>query len=119
MQLPTPLLDPEQAPTIEEAEENAWTWWPNGVVPPSVNAELARPSDFDAIASAVGRGPIGETVVLATNADPIVATVDRFVGAGFDTVYVHQVGPDQRRLIDVATSELFPHYAAQGDDAHG
>jgi hypothetical protein len=32
------------------------------------------------------------------------------VGAGFDTVYVHQVGPDQGRLAAAAREELLPHF---------
>ena len=75
-----------------------------------VLGELSRPQHFEAISARTERDAIGDTVVCATNAEPIVATVDRYVGAGFDTVYLHQIGPDQRRLADLATTELLPHY---------
>jgi hypothetical protein len=34
--------------------------------------------------------------------------VQGFVDAGFDHVYVHQVGPDQAGFIDFAARELLP-----------
>jgi hypothetical protein len=80
------------------------------VVPPSLLSELAQPEDFAAVAEAIGPEAIGDTVVCATDAQPVDAAIDRYAGAGFDTVYLHQVGPDQARLRDVATSELLPNY---------
>jgi len=98
------------AATIDAAQDNAWEWWPHGVVPPSVLGELAKPTDFEAIAEAVGRHSIGDIVVCATDAAAVIEAIDRFVGAGYDTVYVHQVGPDQQRLADIAAADILPHY---------
>jgi coenzyme F420-dependent glucose-6-phosphate dehydrogenase len=100
------------AGTHDAAVDQAWEWWPNGAVASAVLSELRSPRHFEAIAHRTQRDAIGDTVVCATNAEPIVAAVDRYVGAGFDTVYLHQIGPDQRRLADVATTELLPHYRA-------
>ena len=99
------------APTLDEARDLAWRWWPNSVVPADLATELATPSEFAAVAAAIGPGSIDTAVVCATDATPIVGAIDRFVGAGFDTVYLHQVGPDQVRLFDLLTTELLPHYA--------
>jgi G6PDH family F420-dependent oxidoreductase len=100
------------AETIDAAVENAWTWWPNGALPGPILGELGRPREFEAIAATTQRDAIHDTVVMATDAVPVVAAIDRFVGAGFDTVYLHQIGPDQRRLADLAAGELLPHYRA-------
>ena len=94
------------AATIDSAVEQAWEWWPHGVVPPALLSELARPTDFEVTAQAIGRDRIGDTVVCATDAAPIHAAIARFAGAGFDTVYLHQVGPDQDRLVRLARDEL-------------
>lgn len=100
------------ADTIDAALDNAWEWWPHGVVPPAVLSELARPQDFEVIADAIGRDGIGDAVVCATEPAPVIAAIDRFVGAGFDTVYLHQIGPDQERLAAMARNELLPHYTS-------
>ncbi len=36
----------------------------------------------------------------------VIEAIDRYVGAGFDTVYLHQIGPDQGRLHDLLEHEL-------------
>lgn len=98
------------AATRDEARDQAWAWWPNAAVPPTVLTELATPAEFEAVADAAGPSTLEDTVVCATDAEQVVEAVDRFVAAGFDTVYLHQVGPDQRRLLDLVESELLPHY---------
>ena len=100
------------ADTMDAAIDNAWTWWPNGAVAASLLAELSRPEHFEAVAGSTRRDAIHATVVCATSADPIVTAIDRYVGAGFDTIYLHQIGPDQQRLADLAAGELLGHYAA-------
>jgi len=98
--------------SMDAAIDNAWEWWPQGVVPPSLLSELARPEHFEAASTAVGRDTITDSVVCATDAGPVIAAIDRFVGAGFDTVYVHQVGPEPELLLRLAADELLPHYTA-------
>ena len=98
------------ATTIDAAVDNAWEHWPNGVVPPALLTELAKPEHFEAVAEAAGRQAVRNTVVCATDVSPVIEAIDRFVGAGYDTIYLHQVGPDQRRLADIAAAELLPHY---------
>jgi coenzyme F420-dependent glucose-6-phosphate dehydrogenase len=96
--------------TMDAAVDNAWEWWPHGVLPPSVFGELAQPKNFESLAEAVGRSSIADVVVCGTGSEPVVEAIDRFVAAGYDTVYLHQIGPDQQRLADVAAAELFSHY---------
>jgi coenzyme F420-dependent glucose-6-phosphate dehydrogenase len=103
--------------SAEQAADNAWEWWTQGVVPPMLFGELARPQHFEEAAKAVGRDGIADVVVCATDAGPVIEAIDRFVGAGYDTVYLHQVGPDQQRLADLAASELLPHYATAAGTA--
>ncbi|MBA3287619.1 MAG: TIGR03557 family F420-dependent LLM class oxidoreductase [Acidimicrobiia bacterium] len=98
------------ADTDDAALDNAWEWWPNGAVAPTLLSELARPEHFEAIAAGTERDRISDTVVCATDADAVIGAIDRFVGAGYGTVYLHQIGPDQSRLLDMATTELLPHY---------
>ncbi len=98
------------APTMEAALDNAWEWWPSGVLPASVLGELAKPEDFFAVADAIGRDAIGEMVICATETASVVEAIRRFAGAGFDTAYLHKVGPDQQPLADLARTDLLPHY---------
>jgi G6PDH family F420-dependent oxidoreductase len=98
------------AASIDEATERAWEWWPIGGVPTQVLTELAHPRDFEAVANGASREAIHNSVVCAADTAPIIAAIDRYVAAGYDTVYLHQIGPDQQRLADAAAAELLPHY---------
>ncbi|MGD9997568.1 MAG: TIGR03557 family F420-dependent LLM class oxidoreductase [Ilumatobacteraceae bacterium] len=100
------------AASFDEAVDNAWEWWPNAVVPSPLLGELARPAHFESTAQAIGAAGIDRAVVCAVGPEPVVAAIDRLVGAGFDTVLLHQIGPDQERLLRLCESELLPHYAA-------
>jgi G6PDH family F420-dependent oxidoreductase len=100
------------ASTRDAAIDNAWTWWPQAVVPPSIMTELAKPGDFEAVAEAVGRDAIERAVLCVTEPGPIIDAIDRHVAAGYDTVYLHQIGPEQDRLEHMARQEMLPHYAA-------
>ena len=37
--------------------------------------------------------------------------IDEFVSAGYDHVYVHQVGPDQEGFLRFYEREILPHYS--------
>ena len=41
----------------------------------------------------------------------LVEAIDRFIEAGYDHVYVHQVGPDQDVFFDLCERELVPRYS--------
>jgi coenzyme F420-dependent glucose-6-phosphate dehydrogenase len=98
------------AATLDRAIDQAWEWWPVAAVPSTVLSELARPRDFESVSELASRDAIHHVVVCAADATPVIAAIDRFVGAGYDRVYLHQVGPNQQRLADVASTELLPHY---------
>ena len=98
------------AESTSKAVDNALERWPTGLVPPSILTELARPSHFEEVAAGAAKDAIGVRVVCTDGAQPIVEAIERFVGAGYDTVYIHQIGPDQGRLVDLARSELLPHF---------
>jgi G6PDH family F420-dependent oxidoreductase len=95
------------APTDEQALTNAMVEWPNGGMrfPKSdirspfeleQLAKLVRPEDFE------GR--------LAISADPDVhrANIQRFVDLGFDRIYLHNTGRNQREWIDVFSRDVLP-----------
>jgi G6PDH family F420-dependent oxidoreductase len=98
--------------TLHEAAQRAREWWPVAAIAPALLPELPRPREFEAATRHVEPDDMRRAVVCATDASPIVAAIDTFVAAGFDTVYLHQIGPDPQPLLDLSESELLPHYAA-------
>ena len=54
----------------------------------------------------VDEGSIAEAIVCGPHAPAHLAGIREFAEAGFDHVYVHQVGPDQNGFIDFYEREV-------------
>jgi G6PDH family F420-dependent oxidoreductase len=88
------------------ARRTAHAWWPNAALPGAALSELARPTHFAQLATLVSEDDVAAAVVCGPDLDRHVAAIERFVAAGFDTVYVHQVGPDQAGFLRVYADAL-------------
>ncbi len=100
-------FDPDEA----EALRTATRWWPNGVIEGSALTDLARPGDFEKVAALVREDDVAAKVVCGPDPEPYVEAIGRFASAGFDRVYVHQVGPDQDGFFKFYGDELAPAFA--------
>ena len=94
----------------EEAKETAATYWPNTAIPGELSWELPTPKHFEAAAAAIGDEAVAEQVVTAPDADAHLEKIQTFVDAGFDHVYVHQIGPNQEGFVDFYESEVLPSF---------
>jgi coenzyme F420-dependent glucose-6-phosphate dehydrogenase len=92
----------------DEARRTARRQWPNAGVPGSVNWELPLPSAFESLAEQYDEDDIAASVICGPDADRFVAAVGEFVDAGYDHVYLHQVGSDQDAFLDFSERELLP-----------
>ena len=43
-------------------------------------------------------------------AQPILDSIAKYVDAGYDHIYVHQVGPDQEAFLEFAARFLLPEF---------
>jgi coenzyme F420-dependent glucose-6-phosphate dehydrogenase len=96
------------AATEEAARQTALEWWPNGVLGGALLTELARPADFETATSHASVETIADAVVCGPDAEPHLRAIRRFFAAGYDEVYVHQVGPDQDPLFSLYSDEIVP-----------
>jgi G6PDH family F420-dependent oxidoreductase len=88
------------AKSESEARRTALEWWPNGVLRGPLGQELPLPSHFEAAAQMVSEDDVAKAVVCGPDRDAHLASIQGFADAGFNHVYVHQVGPDQAGFID-------------------
>jgi coenzyme F420-dependent glucose-6-phosphate dehydrogenase len=95
------------APTDEEALANAMTEWPNGGMK-FPKADLRSPHDFAAIAQLVRPEDFEGRMVISADPDEHRAAIQRFVDLGFDRVYLHNVGRNQREWIEVFGEQVLP-----------
>jgi G6PDH family F420-dependent oxidoreductase len=91
-----------------DARRTALDLWPNAGLQGPLSQELPLPSHFEEAAVMVTEDSIGESVVCGPDLDEHLAKIEEFVEAGFDRVYVHQVGPDQAGFIDAYRDGVLP-----------
>jgi coenzyme F420-dependent glucose-6-phosphate dehydrogenase len=96
------------AASEEEGRRTALEWWPNGAMSGSHFLELPLPSHFEEAAEQIEEDDIGESIVCGPDLDRHVAAIRDYTDAGYDHVYVHQVGPDQAGFLEFCERELLP-----------
>ena len=90
------------------ARATALRWWRHGGLPPNVLPELARPEELAAASELVTEEHLAGTVLCSADPEAHLTAIGRFASAGFDRVYVHQVGPDQRALFALYEDQVLP-----------
>ena len=94
------------AKTEQEARRTALEWWPNAGLQGTLGQELPLPSHFEHAAAMVDEDAVAKSVVCGPDPDAHLEGIAKFVDAGFDHVYVHQVGPDQDGFFDFYSAEV-------------
>ena len=95
------------APTDEEAMANALHEWPNGGMR-FAKADIRSPWDFEQMARLVRPEDFADRMVVSADPDVHRAEIQRYVDLGFDRVYLHNVGRNQREWIDVFGDQVLP-----------
>ena len=91
-----------------EARRTALEWWPNAAVAGELSAELPLPRHFEQAASMVTEDSLAESVTCGPDPDRHLAAIQQYGDAGFDHVWVHQVGPDQEGFFRFYEREILP-----------
>jgi G6PDH family F420-dependent oxidoreductase len=93
------------------ARRTAHRLWPNGAFAGTMLTELPRPAEFEQVAALVSEEQVAANVVCGTDVDRHLEAIASFATAGYDRVYVHQVGPDQDRFFRFYRDEIVPRLA--------
>jgi coenzyme F420-dependent glucose-6-phosphate dehydrogenase len=98
------------AATEDEAKQTAYRYWPNSGLKGPLSTELALPQHFQEAAQMVKEDDVAQSVVCGPDPQRHLEEIKRFVDAGYDHVYVHQVGPDQEGFFRFYEREILPAY---------
>ncbi|MBK3634088.1 LLM class F420-dependent oxidoreductase [Streptomyces sp. MBT97] len=91
-----------------EAVRTVHGLWPNQLLPGELAQILPTPSHFEQAQQLVTEEMVGENTVCGDDVDEHVETLTAFADAGFDRVYVNQIGPDQRGFFDFYRTKVLP-----------
>ena len=94
----------------ERAKRTAHKYWRFTGLPSPLNTELRLPMDFDKASALVTVDKVAESIVCGPDVDQYIQSIQEYVNAGFDNIYIHQVGPNQDAFFDFAEKELLPEF---------
>ena len=94
------------AESEEEAKRTAHRIWPNAGVQGDLSWELPRPVHFEQAAATVTEDDIAEAIVCGPDPARHLEKIAEYLDAGYDHVYLHQVGPDQEGFIRFCEREI-------------
>lgn len=99
------------ADSQDEAVAVAHEQWRNSGLPGELASTLPTPTHFEQATTMVDTEDIDEGSII-TEQDPQVHidSIQQAIDAGYDHVYVHQIGDDQEALFDLYEDDILPSF---------
>jgi len=91
-----------------EAQQQALARWRFSALDSTVLAELRQPAQFDAASSHIRLEDLSGSVRISPDPERHVAWLQADRAMGYDRIYLHEVGPDQKRFIEVFGERVLP-----------
>jgi coenzyme F420-dependent glucose-6-phosphate dehydrogenase len=99
------------APTDEEALSNALAEWPNGGMK-FPKQDIRSPLDFEQMAKLVRAEDFEGRMLISSDLEAHRREIQKFANLGFDRIYLHNVGRNQREWIEAFGREVLPGITA-------
>jgi G6PDH family F420-dependent oxidoreductase len=93
------------------ARKTALEIWPNAGIPGELSQELPQPAHFEQAAQLVTEDKIAESIVCGPDPQRHIEEIQKYADAGYDHIYIHQVGPDQAGFMNFYQREILPRFA--------
>jgi G6PDH family F420-dependent oxidoreductase len=93
-----------------KAKKIAHEVWPTAALRGELTQELATPKHFEQAAQMVTEEQVAEAVTCGPDPERHIKALREYVDAGFDNVYVHQIGDDQEGFIEFYRREVLPAF---------
>ena len=92
----------------EEALENAYEQWSTNIFDSPIQSDLTTPAHFEAAAEFVDPQDMQGPVRCSADIDQHVAWIRECLEIGFETIFLHNVGRNQREFISFFGEEVLP-----------
>jgi G6PDH family F420-dependent oxidoreductase len=91
-----------------KARGAAYQYWPTAAFTGELSQVLPVPAHFEQVAKMVSEDDVAKKIVCGPDPERYLAKIDEYVEAGYDHVWLHQVGPDQEGFFRFFEKEVFP-----------
>jgi G6PDH family F420-dependent oxidoreductase len=95
-------------PDPDRARATAFQEWRNGVVPAPRAWDLDAPEAFERASASATPDDVAEVVRVSSDLGRHAAWIAEYVELGFDDIYLHHVGPEQRGFLDAFGEHVLP-----------
>jgi G6PDH family F420-dependent oxidoreductase len=95
-------------PDRDEAVKTAHARWANELLPGELAQVLPQPRHFEQASELVTPAMVADTLVCGDDVDAHLKQFKAYADAGYDEIYINQIGPDQRGFFDFYASQILP-----------
>jgi probable non-F420 flavinoid oxidoreductase len=103
------------APTEEEALEQAFSQWRSNIFESKMLSDLKMPAQFESAGKFVRPDDVRDAVRVSSDIGWHIDALSEFIKMGYSRIYIHQVGPDQERFLEVFGERVLPELKKLGE----
>jgi G6PDH family F420-dependent oxidoreductase len=104
-------------PDEADAVATAHRLWPNDHLPGELAQVLPTPRHFEQASSLVTREQVASAVPCGPDVGRYVDTIEQYSLAGYDEIYIGQIGPDQDAFFEFWADQLAPRLGRSAEPA--
>jgi len=93
------------------ARKTAYELWPSTGVPGELSQELPMPAHFEQASEKVTEEDVAKKIVCGPDPQRHLEMLEKYVDAGYDEIFVGQVGPETQGMVDFYRREILPEVA--------
>jgi G6PDH family F420-dependent oxidoreductase len=97
-------------PDRDECVRTVHRLWPNEALSGELAQILPSPQHFEQATQLVTERHISDALACGPDPEEHVAAIQAFVDAGFDEIYVSQIGPEHDGFLDFYAREILPRF---------
>ena len=93
-----------------EARRTAYEIWPNAGLTGQLSQEIRTVAHFEQACKMLTEDQVAEGLVCGPAPARYIEQIQKYIDAGYENVYVHQIGPDQEGFFRFYEREVLPHF---------
>jgi hypothetical protein len=97
---------------VATAEDLAFERWPTSGLSGELSQVLPTPKHFEQAVAPLHRDDVVGKFACGPDPERHIAAIQPYVDAGYDEIYITQVGPEQEGFLRFYEREVLPHFAA-------
>lgn len=94
----------------QQARATVHRLWPNEALPGELAQILPTPAHFEQACQLISPKQASEDVPCGADPERQLEAIQAYVDAGFDELYIQQIGDEQERFFELYASEILPRF---------